>query len=138
MLVDDAISKRRVIASNPATRLDMLQKAQAIFSADAKPVSVIKDSAGFVSQRVIATIVNIGSDICQQSICSPEDLDKAVQIGLGYPQGPLGFGNMLDPANILEILFNMQTVYGDMRYRPSPWLRRRAALGLSLLQAEQV
>ena len=138
MLVDDAISKRRVIASNPATRLDMLQKAQAIFSADAKPVSVIKDSAGFVSQRVVATIVNIGSDICQQSVCSPEDLDKAVQIGLGYPHGPLGFGDYLDPANILEILFNMQTVYGDMRYRPSPWLRRRAALGLSLKQAEQV
>lgn len=138
MLVDDVISKRRVLASNPATRLDMLEKAKAIFSADGKPVSLIKDSAGFVSQRVVATIVNIGSDICQQSVCSPEDLDKAVQIGLGYPHGPLGFGDYLDPANILEILFNMQTVYGDMRYRPSPWLRRRAALGLSLKQAEQV
>lgn len=137
MLVNDAVSKRRVLASNPATRLDMLEKAKAIFSADQKPVSIIKDSAGFVSQRVVATIVNIGADICQQSICTPEDLDKAVQIGLGYPHGPLGFGDYLDPANILEILFNMQTVYGDMRYRPSPWLRRRAALGLSLKQTEQ-
>ncbi len=25
-----------------------------------------------------------------------------------------------------RVLFNMQTVYGDTRYRPSPWLRRRA------------
>jgi 3-hydroxybutyryl-CoA dehydrogenase len=30
----------------------------------------------------------------------------------------------------------MQTVYGDPRYRPSPWLRRRGALGLSLMQEE--
>jgi 3-hydroxybutyryl-CoA dehydrogenase len=30
----------------------------------------------------------------------------------------------------------MQTVYGDTRYRPSPWLRRRGAIGLSLLHTE--
>jgi 3-hydroxybutyryl-CoA dehydrogenase len=27
-------------------------------------------------------------------------------------------------------------VYGDPRYRPSPWLRRRGALGLSLTHPE--
>jgi 3-hydroxybutyryl-CoA dehydrogenase len=42
----------------------------------------------------------------------------------------------LGVQNVFEILFNMQTVYGDPRYRPSPWLRRRAALGLSLLHEE--
>jgi 3-hydroxybutyryl-CoA dehydrogenase len=31
----------------------------------------------------------------------------------------------------------MQTVYGDPRYRPSPWLRRRGAIGLSLLHEEE-
>jgi 3-hydroxybutyryl-CoA dehydrogenase len=36
----------------------------------------------------------------------------------------------------LEVLVNMQTVYGDPRYRASPWLRRRGALGLSLLHTE--
>jgi 3-hydroxybutyryl-CoA dehydrogenase len=45
-------------------------------------------------------------------------------------------GNHYGPTNVLEVLFNMQTVYGDPRYRPSPWLRRRGALGLSLLQGE--
>ncbi len=34
-----------------------------------KPVSVIRDSCGFVTQRVVATIVNIAADICQQGIC---------------------------------------------------------------------
>jgi 3-hydroxybutyryl-CoA dehydrogenase len=45
-------------------------------------------------------------------------------------------GDHCGPASILEVLFNMQTVYGDPRYRPSPWLRRRGALGLSLMQTE--
>ncbi len=136
MLVDDASSKRRVLATNPATRQDMREAAHALMARDGKAVSVIKDSGGFVSQRVVAGIVNIGSDICQQGICTPEDLEAAVTLGLGYPRGPLAMGNVYGPTNILEILFNMQTVYGDPRYRPSPWLRRRGAIGLSLLHRE--
>ena len=136
LLFDDATTKRRVLATNPATRVDMRTAAHALFARDGKPVSVIRDSGGFVTQRVVAAIVNIASDICQQGICSPQDLESAVTLGLGYPLGPLAMGNLLGPTNVLEVLFNMQTVYGDPRYRPSPWLRRRGAIGLSLLHQE--
>ncbi len=136
MLIDDAATKRRVLATNPATRADMRDSAHALFARDGKAVSVIRDSGGFVTQRVVACIVNIASDICQQQICSPKDLETAVTLGLGYPLGPLAMGDRWGPTNILEVLFNMQTVYGDPRYRPSPWLRRRGAIGLSLLHEE--
>jgi 3-hydroxybutyryl-CoA dehydrogenase len=136
MLIDDATTKRRVLATNPATRSDMRDAAHALFARDGKAVSVIRDSGGFVTQRVVATIVNIASDICQQGICSPQDLETAVTLGLGYPLGPLAMGDRYGPTNILEVLFNMQTVYGDPRYRPSPWLRRRGAIGLSLMHVE--
>lgn len=137
MLVEEAATKRRVLATNPATRVDMRNAAHALFARDGKPVSVIRDSGGFVTQRVVATIVNIASDICQQGICSPRDLETAVTLGLGYPLGPLAMGDRWGPTNILEVLFNMQTVYGDTRYRPSPWLRRRGAIGLSLTHVEE-
>ncbi|WP_398499536.1 3-hydroxyacyl-CoA dehydrogenase [Variovorax sp.] len=137
MLIDDAASKRRVLATNPATRRDMRDAAHALFARDGKAVSVIRDSGGFVTQRVIGTIVNIAADMCQQRVCTPSDLETAVQLGLGYPRGPLAMGNLYGPTNMLEVLFNMQTVYGDPRYRPSPWLRRRGALGLSLLHEEE-
>ncbi|MDB5731510.1 MAG: 3-hydroxyacyl-CoA dehydrogenase, partial [Variovorax sp.] len=137
MLVEDATTKRRVLATNPATRGDMRDAAHALFARDGKAVSVIRDSAGFVTQRVIANIVNIAADICQQGVCSPADLETAVTLGLGYPRGPLAMGNLYGPTNVLEVLFNLQTVYGDPRYRPSPWLRRRGALGLSLLHEEE-
>lgn len=137
MLIEDAATKRRVLASNPATRVDMRDAAHALFARDGKAVSVIRDSGGFVTQRVVATIVNIASDICQQRICTPQDLETAVTLGLAYPLGPLAMGNRYGPTNILEVLFNLQTVYGDPRYRPSPWLRRRGAIGLSLMHTEE-
>jgi 3-hydroxybutyryl-CoA dehydrogenase len=137
LLIDDATTRRRVLATNPATRTDMRDAAHALFARDGKPVSVIRDSGGFVTQRVVATIVNIAADICQQRICTPADLETAVTLGLGYPMGPLAMGNRYGPTNVLEVLFNLQTVYGDQRYRPSPWLRRRGAIGLSLLHEEE-
>lgn len=136
MLVEDEATRRRVLATNPATRADFAQAAHALFARDGKAVSVIRDSGGFVTQRVVANIVNIAADMCQQRVCSPQDLETAVTLGLGYPLGPLAMGDKLGPANVLEVLFNLQTVYGDPRYRPSPWLRRRGAIGLSLMHEE--
>ena len=136
LLIDDAITKRRVLATNPATLADMRDAAHALFARDGKAVSVIRDSGGFVTQRVVANIINIACDICQQGICSPADLETAVTLGLGYPMGPLMMGDKFGPTEILEVLFNVQTVYGDPRYRPSPWLRRRGAIGLSLTHVE--
>jgi 3-hydroxybutyryl-CoA dehydrogenase len=136
MMLPDSATRRRVLATNPATRSDMRDAAHALFARDGKAVSVIRDSGGFVTQRVVATIVNIATDMCQQGVCSPKDLETAVTLGLGYPMGPLAMGDKVGPTNMLEILFNLQTVYGDARYRPSPWLRRRGALGLSLMHEE--
>lgn len=136
LLIDDCATQRRVLATNPATRADMRAAAHALFARDGKAVSVVRDSGGFVTQRVLATIVNIAADICQQRICTPQDLETAVTLGLGYPQGPLALGECWGTERVLQVLDNLQTVYGDPRYRPSPWLRRRALLGLSLMHAE--
>ena len=136
LLIDDCATQRRVLATNPATRADMRAAAHALFARDGKAVSVVRDSGGFITQRVLATIVNIAADICQQRICTPQDLETAVTLGLGYPQGPLALGECWGAERVLQVLENLQTVYGDPRYRPSPWLRRRALLGLSLMHAE--
>jgi 3-hydroxybutyryl-CoA dehydrogenase len=66
MLFDDAATKRRVLATNPATRSDMRDAAHALFAKDGKAVSVVRDSGGFITQRVVANIVNIASDMCHK------------------------------------------------------------------------
>ena len=51
---------------------------------------------------VVATIVSIACDIAQQGIAEPGDIDRAVTLGLGYPQGPLAWGDDLGAATVLS------------------------------------
>jgi 3-hydroxybutyryl-CoA dehydrogenase len=126
------LDRRRTLMRTPVTEGAVLDAAHALLAADGTPVTAIRDSAGFVAQRIVAGIVNVGVDIAQQRIALPADIDAAVEMGLGYPRGPLRFGDELGPHRILRILENMQRFYGDPRYRPSPWLKRRALLGVPL------
>lgn len=128
--------QRRTLMTTPATRHDYRDAAHALFAADGVRVSVIRDSAGFVAPRIIAMIVAIACEIAQQRIASPVDIDAAVRLGLGYPVGPLTMGDKIGPATIQRLLGEIFEVTGDPRYRPSPWLRRRASLGLSLFTAD--
>jgi len=130
------LAKRRTIMTTPLTSPAMRNAAHALLAKDGVAVTVIHDSPGFIAQRVIAQIVNIGSDIAQQRIATPQDIDRAVTLGLGYPAGPLTWGDAIGPARVLAILAELFDFYQDPRYRPSPWLKRRARLGVSLLTPE--
>jgi 3-hydroxybutyryl-CoA dehydrogenase len=130
------LESRRTLMTTPVTDPDLRDEVHALLAHDGKRVTVIRDSPGFVAQRVVAHIVNIGCDIAQQRIATPEDIDKAVRLGLAYPKGPLGWGDALGPKRVLSILAALHDFYKDPRYRPSPWLTRRAKLGVSLLTVE--
>ena len=123
---------RRTLMKNPLTAPDVLGAAVAALS-DGVPVTVINDSAGFVVQRLLAMIVNIGTRIAELRIAAPSDIDVAVELGLNYPKGPLALGDRLGPARVLAVLDGMQAVTHDPKYRATTWLRRRARLGVSLL-----
>ncbi|MNE95033.1 3-hydroxyadipyl-CoA dehydrogenase [compost metagenome] len=101
------------------------------------PVEVINDSPGFIAQRVLAGIVNLGCEIAQRRIATPATLDRAVQLALGYPQGPLAFGERFGATRIQRILNALHVLYQEPRYRVSPWLRRRVQLGLPLTTPEE-
>lgn len=125
--------KRRVVMCSAATTAYWRDAAHALFARDDTPVSVIADSAGFIGQRIVASIINVACDIAQQGIATPEDVDLAISLGLGYPGGgPLSLGDALGTAHVLDVLRGMQRTTGDMRYRASLWLQRRVQLGLSL------
>jgi 3-hydroxybutyryl-CoA dehydrogenase len=130
-------SKRRTLMTNPLTTTTARLQGHALFAADGTPVTVIRDSAGFIAQRIIAMIVNVASEIAQQGIATPADIDLAVQLGLAYPRGPLALGDAYGPSLIDHILRNLQHESGDPRYRPSAWLTRRALLGVSLATVDQ-
>jgi 3-hydroxybutyryl-CoA dehydrogenase len=130
------LSRHRTLMLTAITSPEARNAAHALMAQRGAAVTVINDSPGFVAQRILATIVNIAAEIAQRHIASIEDIEDAVRLGLGYPQGPLSLGDKIGGARVLSILTNMQTITGDPRYRASHWLRRRVALGKSLLEPE--
>lgn len=127
------IERHATLMSTPVTRKEFRDTAWGALAATGVGVSLINDSPGFVTQRVLAMIVNIGCDMAQQKIATPDDIDQAVILGLAYPQGPLALGDWIGPERVLAILEGLNDYYCDPRYRPSPWLIRRTRLGMSLL-----
>ncbi len=130
------IVKRRTIMGTPLTEAAMKEAAHGLLASDGVPVTVCRDSPGFIAQRIVAMIVNIGCSIAQSRTAQPGDIDKAVVLGLNYPNGPLKFGDVAGVERIYQVLATMNSIYADPRYRPNIWMRRRAQLGVSLLTPE--
>lgn len=127
------LNRRRTVMVTPLIERDFLEAAHHLFSQDGTGVTFIQDSPGFVVQRILAMIVNVGCNIAQLGIAAPEDIDMGSKLGLNYPMGPLELGDHIGPARVLAILEALYAFYGEPRYRPMPWLKRRAMLGVSLL-----
>ena len=96
------------------------------------PVTAISDSPGFVGQRMVAMIANLGCYMAEIGLASPEDIDTAMELGLNYPGGSIALGEHIGAQTCDEILMYLHQATGDDRYRPALWLRRRAMLGLPL------
>jgi len=99
-------------------------------------VEVVKDSPGFVAQRILAMVANLGCELAQIGIGTPEDIDLAMKLAQNYPRGPLEWADHLGPKTVHRMLLEMQAVTGSDRYRPSLWLRRRALLGRSIYERD--
>jgi 3-hydroxybutyryl-CoA dehydrogenase len=130
-------TKRRTVMAPPGADAGTVDRAVALLGADGVKVTRVNDSPGFVMPRIQAVIANLGAEICQQGIASGADVDLAMKLGLNYPVGPLEGGDRLGGKVTLSLLEGLHRQTGDDRYRPCPWLRRRALLGLPLATPER-
>ncbi|MBT3910726.1 MAG: 3-hydroxyacyl-CoA dehydrogenase, partial [Rhodospirillaceae bacterium] len=130
------LDKRRTLMKTAITKSEFVDAAHGLLGGGDVPATVIGDTPGFIAQRAVAAICNIGCAVAQARTATPDDIDMAVVLALNYPMGPLSFGDAIGATTVLKILRNIQRLTGDPRYRPTPWLRRRAELGVSLLTPE--
>ncbi|TQF65614.1 3-hydroxyacyl-CoA dehydrogenase [Rhodococcus spelaei] len=106
--------------------------AMRVLAATGRRVTVTADGPAPVAQRLIASIVNVGSAIAETGLGDAADIDLGARLGLGYPRGPLELGDLHGAALVVRILDGLLDYTGDPRYRASTWLRARAELGMSL------
>jgi 3-hydroxybutyryl-CoA dehydrogenase len=125
---------RRVLAVTPAADPVAARDARAVLARGGARVSVVRDTAGSVAQRLLSSIVSVAASIAERSIATPGDIDVAVTTGLGYPIGPLAWGERVGALRLLALQRGLHEATGDPRYRPTRWVTERAQLGLPVTE----
>jgi 3-hydroxybutyryl-CoA dehydrogenase len=90
---------------------------------------VIKDSPGFVSNRVLMPMINEGIFALYEGVGSPEAIDTIMKLGANHPMGPLALADLIGLDTCLFILQVMYESFGDPKYRPCPLLVKMVDAG---------
>jgi 3-hydroxybutyryl-CoA dehydrogenase len=94
------------------------------YSDDMPKADEDRDLGKKILWRVLAMLINEATDALFLNIASKEDIDLAMTKGVNYPKGLLAWGDEVGLENVLNQLEDLQTEYGEDRYRPSPLLKR--------------
>ena len=92
------------------------------------PVSV-KDSPGFVSNRVLLPMINEAVYALYEGLATPEDIDTVVKLGLNHPMGPLALADLIGLDTCLSVMEVLHAGFNDSKYRPCPLLREMVGAG---------
>jgi len=94
-----------------------------------EPVVVKKDVAGFVVNRILIPALNEAVNLVNEDVATPEDIDKAIKLGLNWPMGPL---TLLDYVGLDTTLAITEVMVKevDPKYQASPLLRQMVRAGL--------
>jgi 3-hydroxybutyryl-CoA dehydrogenase len=89
-----------------------------------------KDSPGFLVNRILALALNEAVFLVQEGVADPEDIDKAVKLGLNWPMGPLQLLDYVGLDTTLNITQVFMGEFQDSKYRPAPLLREMVRAGM--------
>ncbi len=81
-----------------------------------------------IFNRIISMLINEAADTVYQNICSIDDVELAMTLGVNYPKGLLTWGKELGYSNIIKELDHLYGIYHEERYRVSPQLKTLAKI----------
>lgn len=84
----------------------------------------VQESAGLVSVRIYVVLLNEACEILMEGISNIEDIDQTMKIGFGMRLGPFELADKMGLDKILRWMDNIYNEFGDIRYKPNPYLRR--------------
>ena len=88
----------------------------------------INEFPGFVTTRINAMIGNEAFTMLQEGLGSPEDIDKAIKLGLNHPMGPFEMVDLVGLDTRLKIMEYLHQTLGE-KYRPAPLLSKYVKAG---------
>jgi len=92
------------------------------------PIAV-KNSPGFVVNRILCPMINEAIFALQEGLASAEDIDNGMRLGCNHPIGPLALADMIGLDVMLAVMNVFYADFNDPKYRPAPLLKEMVAAG---------
>jgi 3-hydroxybutyryl-CoA dehydrogenase len=92
------------------------------------PVEV-KNSPGFVANRILLPMLNEAVFCLYEGLAKPEDIDTVMKLGMAHPMGPLALADLIGLDTCLSILQVLYDGFKDPKYRPCPLWREKVDAG---------
>jgi 3-hydroxybutyryl-CoA dehydrogenase len=89
-----------------------------------KKVIECSESPGNISTRMIATMINEACSILMEGVATIEDIDEVMKETTGFEFGPFEIADKFGVDKIHKWMQNLYQEQGDMRYKPSPIIKR--------------
>jgi 3-hydroxybutyryl-CoA dehydrogenase len=94
-----------------------------------KETVVVKDSPGFVTNRIITLVMNEAAKLLEENLASIEEIDKIEKLSHNWPMGPFELADMIGIDVLVDLLEGVYQQTGWERYKPAPLLKRMVELG---------
>lgn len=109
---------------------ETLDKAIKLVEMLEKKHVVVKESPGFIVNRMLIPMINEAIGILAEGVASKLDIDNAMKYGANHPIGPLGLSDLIGNDVCLSIMDTLHKETGDQKYRAHPLLRQYVRAGL--------
>jgi 3-hydroxybutyryl-CoA dehydrogenase len=90
---------------------------------------VVKNSPGFVVNRILCPMINEAVLALQEGLASAEDIDNGMKLGCSHPIGPLALADLVGLDVMLAVMEVFYRDFNDPKYRPALLLKEMVAAG---------